>query len=95
MAEYVDYSAESNLTSDQEFKGYSVEAGYFLTGESYKWKKGYNSGVSPKSKYGAWQLVARFENIETAIENANSLDVHFQASIFTKNIDVALNHFRC
>lgn len=65
LAEYVDYSAESDLTSDQDFKGYSVEAGYFLTGESYKWKKGYNSGVTPKSEYGAWQVVARFENIET------------------------------
>jgi phosphate-selective porin OprO/OprP len=65
LAEYVDYTAESSIGSDQDFTGYSVEAGYFLTGESYKWSKGYNSDVTPKSKWGAWQLVARFENIET------------------------------
>lgn len=50
-----------------------------------------NSKVSTLEIFGPVVCIYSFKNIETAIENANSLDVHFQASIFTKNIDVALN----
>ncbi|MCX4186357.1 OprO/OprP family phosphate-selective porin [Methylophaga sp. OBS4] len=64
MAEYIDYSIERETADDIDIDGYAVEAGYFLTGESLKWKKGYTSGISPKSKYGAWQIAARFENLE-------------------------------
>ncbi|MDX1574241.1 MAG: porin, partial [Methylophaga sp.] len=69
MAEYLDHSAKLDLGDDIDTSGYAVEAGYFLTGESLKWKKGYTSGISPKSQYGAWQVAARFENIE--IDNSN------------------------
>lgn len=100
LAEYVDFTAESNSNSDQEFKGYAVEAGYFLTGESYKWSKGYNSGVSPKSAYGAWQLVARFESMETeeliggSVETGDEVDkVTFGVNyIPRKNIRLMLNY---
>jgi phosphate-selective porin OprO/OprP len=64
MAEYLDHNIEREAAGDVDTTGYAVEAGYFLTGESLKWKKGYTSGISPKSKYGAWQLAARFESIE-------------------------------
>jgi len=64
MAEYLDYSIERETADDIDVDGYAVEAGYFLTGESLKWKKGYTSGISPKSKYGAWQVAARFESLE-------------------------------
>ncbi len=100
LAEYVDFSAESETNSDQDFTGYAVEAGYFLTGESYKWKKGYNSGVSPKSPYGAWQLVARFENIETEGLIGGSVQTEDEADKYTlgvnyiprKNIRLMLNY---
>ena len=58
MAEYLDYTAESSSASDVDITGYAVEAGYFLTGESLIWKKGYTSGITPKSKSGAWQIAA-------------------------------------
>lgn len=64
MAEYVDYSAEVDSGSDVDIDGYAIEAGYFLTGESLKWKKGYTSGIKPNSASGAWQIAARFESIE-------------------------------
>jgi phosphate-selective porin OprO/OprP len=64
MAEYLDYSIEQDTANDVDVTGYAVEAGYFLTGESLKWKKGYTSGISPKSQYGAWQIAARFESLE-------------------------------
>jgi phosphate-selective porin OprO/OprP len=64
MAEYLDHTAEPEVGSDIDTTGYAVEAGYFLTGEQLKWKKGYTSGISPKSPYGAWQIAARFESVE-------------------------------
>lgn len=64
MAEYLDYSADADAGSDVDIDSYAIEAGYFLTGESLKWKKGYTSGITPNSASGAWQIAARFENIE-------------------------------
>ncbi|HEC74934.1 MAG TPA: porin [Methylophaga aminisulfidivorans] len=71
MAEYNDFTAERTAGSDVDITGYAVEAGYFLTGESLKWKKGYTSGISPKSSAGAWQVAARFETLEID-DSANS-----------------------
>lgn len=67
MAEYLDYTAEFDSASDIDITAYAVEAGYFLTGESLKWKKGYTTGITPKSKTGAWQIAARFENLEIMV----------------------------
>jgi len=64
MAEYLDHSAELEAGQDIDTSAYAVEAGYFLTGESLKWKKGYTSGITPKSSTGAWQVAARFESLE-------------------------------
>ena len=65
MAEYLDYTADSNVAgSDIDIDGYAVEVGCFLTGESLKWKKGYTSGITPKSSAGAWQIAARFESLD-------------------------------
>lgn len=64
MAEYLDYTAGNNAGSDIDIDGYAIEAGYFLTGESLKWKKGYTSGLTPKSSSGAWQVAARFESLD-------------------------------
>lgn len=64
MAEYNDYTLEQNIAGDIDITGYAIEAGYFLTGESMKWKKGYTSGITPKSPYGAWEIAARFETLE-------------------------------
>jgi phosphate-selective porin OprO/OprP len=63
MVEYLDYTADSKIAgNDIKIDGYAVEAGYFLTGESLKWKKGYTSGITPES--GAWQIAARFESLD-------------------------------
>jgi len=64
MAEYLDHSTEQEAAQDIDTSAYAVEAGYFLTGESLKWKKGYTSGITPKSSSGAWQVAARFESLE-------------------------------
>jgi phosphate-selective porin OprO/OprP len=70
LAEYNDFTIESD--SDTDITGYAVEFGYFLTGESMVWKKGYTSGITPKSSLGAWQVAARFETLE--IDEFNAKD---------------------
>ncbi|MBL4667765.1 MAG: aldehyde dehydrogenase family protein [Flavobacteriales bacterium] len=47
--------------------------------------------VSTSEIFGPVVCVYSYSDREKAIEIANSLDVHFQASVFTKNIDVALD----
>jgi phosphate-selective porin OprO/OprP len=96
MAEYLDHTAEQNIGSDIDTTGYAVEAGYFLTGESLKWKKGYTSGITPKSSYGAWQIAARFENVEVDPGNSSedeydkfTLGVNYYP---TKNTRLMLNY---
>ena len=71
MTEYLNYTANNKVGSDVDINGYAIEAGYFLTGESLKWKKGYTSGISPKSSSGAWQVAARFESLN--IDDGNVL----------------------
>ena len=49
-----------------------------------------NSRVSTEEIFGPVVCVYSYTDRNKAIDIANSLDVHFQASVFTKNIDVAL-----
>jgi phosphate-selective porin OprO/OprP len=76
MAEYLDYSVERTTAnaSDIDIDGYALEAGYFLTGESLKWKNGYTSGIAPASKSGAWQIAARFESTEIDGNTSSTTD---------------------
>lgn len=75
MAEYLNHTAEQDIASDIDTTAFAIEAGYLLTGESLKWQKGYTSGITPNSKYGAWQVAARFETIE--IDPGSSLEDEF------------------
>jgi phosphate-selective porin OprO/OprP len=96
MAEYLDHTAEPEAGSDIDTTGYAVEAGYFLTGEQLKWKKGYTSGISPKSPYGAWQIAARFESVE--IDPGSSLEDEYDQFTLgvnyypTKNTRLMVNY---
>ncbi len=96
MAEYLDHTAEPEIGNDVDTKGYAVEAGYFLTGEQLKWKKGYTSGISPNSKYGAWQVAGRFESVE--VDPGSSLEDEYDQFTVgvnyypTKNTRLMLNY---
>ena len=50
--------------------------------------------VSREEIFGPVVCVYTYHSIEDAIVAANSLDVHFQASVFSNNIDVALDVVR-
>lgn len=47
--------------------------------------------VSTQEIFGPVVCIYSYSNREKAIEIANSLDVHFQAAVFTQNLDVALD----
>ncbi len=47
--------------------------------------------VSKLEIFGPVVCIYSYTDREKAIEAANSLDVHFQASVFTKNIDIAMD----
>lgn len=50
-----------------------------------------NSKVSTNEIFGPVVCVYPFTDREEAIKKANALEVHFQAAVFTKNIDIALD----
>lgn len=50
-----------------------------------------NAKVSEFEIFGPVVCIYSYSDREEAIEKANSLDLHFQASVFTKNIDIALD----
>ncbi|AXH10633.1 aldehyde dehydrogenase [Malaciobacter halophilus] len=47
--------------------------------------------VSTKEVFGPVVMVYSYSNIDEVINRANALEVSFQAAVFTKNIDTALN----
>jgi len=90
QAEYVWTTVERNTGSDLDFEGWYVEAGYFLTGESRRYKKGKFAATSPinivgRNGIGAWQLAARYSMIDLNDADINGGD----AESFT----VGLNWF--
>jgi acyl-CoA reductase-like NAD-dependent aldehyde dehydrogenase len=50
-----------------------------------------NSKVSTKEIFGPVVCIYSYTDREEAIKKANALEVHFQAAVFTKNLDVALD----
>lgn len=71
LGEYVYWDLDQQTAGAADsLSAWSIEAGYFLTGESMKYKKGQFSGVSPKSPFmkgsgiGAWQAVVRYETMD-------------------------------
>ena len=50
-----------------------------------------DSKVSTTEIFGPVVCIYSFKDRDEAIKRANALDVHFQAAVFTKNIDIALD----
>ena len=68
FGEYVHWSVD-DPDGDADLSAWSVDAGWFLTGESMKYKYGQLSGISPnkplnKGGWGAWQIAGRIQNMD-------------------------------
>jgi len=53
-----------------------------------------NAIISQQEIFGPVICIYEYENIDDAIEQANSLDVAFQAAVFSKNIDTCMHAFK-
>lgn len=53
-----------------------------------------NATISQNEVFGPVVCIYPYENIDDAIARANSLDVSFQASVFSKDIDACMHAFR-
>lgn len=75
QSEYYHTEIERQLAGmkDLSFGGYYVEAGLFLTYDSinYNASKGSYSRVTPTGDNGAWQIAARFSNLDLTDEDIN------------------------
>lgn len=88
IGEYV-YWDVSDPDGDADLHAWAVDAGWFLTGESMKYKYGAFSGIGPKRAvgkggWGAWQLAARIENMDL---NDGATIVGGEADVFTAGIN--------
>ncbi len=68
VGEFVHWDVD-DPDGNADLDAWALDAGWFLTGESMKYKKGQFSGISPKKAlgkggWGAWQVAARIENMD-------------------------------
>ncbi len=71
----LDQGDASVACGDIDFDGYYVQAAYTLTGEqrAYKTNGAYFDKLKPHGALGAWELVARYEDVEVVDDNAGGV----------------------
>lgn len=105
QAEYFDSSLSGrNGAPDLDSSGYYAQAGWFLTGESrpYDTGDGAFGKVAPSSSGGAWELFARYDNMDADSAAGISLPTGESANTMTlganwyanKNVRVGINYVR-
>jgi phosphate-selective porin OprO/OprP len=85
--EYVAWDV-SDPDGDANLSAWAVDVGWFLTGESMKYKAGAFSGIKPKAPigkggWGAWQIAARLENMDLTDGNI----IGGEADVFTVGLN--------
>jgi phosphate-selective porin OprO and OprP len=88
VGEYVYWSVD-DPDGDADLNAWAIDAGYFLTGESMKYKKGQFSGIGPKyavdkGGIGAWQVAIRLENMDL---NDGAAITGGEADVFTAGLN--------
>jgi phosphate-selective porin OprO and OprP len=85
QSEYMQLSVEAEEgAEDAKYDGYYVQLGYLLTNGYRAYNKGKFGAIKPLSKYGAWQLMARYSVLD-AEDN--------EAGVEAENITLGLNWF--
>ena len=88
VGEFV-YWDVNDRDGDAQLHAWAIDGGWFLTGESMKYKYGAFSGIGPKKPlgkggFGAWQLAARFENMDL---NDEGVIEGGDATVFTAGLN--------
>ena len=84
-AEYLSVDVDRRDNSDPTFSGYHVQGSYVLTGESRSYGGGSFGGVTPTSPSGAWEVAARFSQMD--LEDSGVMGGK------QENITLGLNHY--
>lgn len=56
--------ARGNGSEDADLSGYYLSASWVVTGESRDYRNGVFRGISPQRSTGAWELVARYSDVD-------------------------------
>ena len=85
--EYVAWGV-SDPDGDADLSAWAFDVGWFLTGESMKYKAGAFSGIKPKAPigkggWGTWQIAARLENMDLTDGNI----IGGEADVFTVGLN--------
>ena len=88
VAEYIHWNVD-DPDGDADMSAWSIDAGWFLTGEAMKYKKGAFSGIDPRKAVGqggigAWQVAARIENMD--LNDGNTI-TGGDADVFTVGLN--------
>ncbi len=75
QAEYFQGEVSSNAAPDLEADGYYLQVGYVITGEkrSYKSSSGTFDKVKPSGAGGAWEVFARYDELDVSSTQASVL----------------------
>jgi phosphate-selective porin OprO/OprP len=85
-AEYLMADINRETGEEPTFKGYHVQASYFLTGETRGYRNGVFRGITPKNNWGAFEAAARWSCVDLN-------DDGFDGSGKQENITLGLNYY--
>tara|TARA_R110002110_G_scaffold415857_1_gene658500 strand:- start:842 stop:2104 length:1263 start_codon:yes stop_codon:yes gene_type:complete len=87
QSEYLQANVHRGSKPTLNFYGWHTQASYVLTGEhrEHKMKSGSFGKITPKCKYGAWEVAARYSMV-----NLNDEDIHGGKE---NNVSLALNWY--
>ena len=94
LAEYMLSRVEESNGTDWDYNGYYVTASYFLTGEHRELRKGEFRRIRPGSEHGAWELTARYSEVDVrdnglgSVSSVSRLGVNYY---FSRKIRVMFN----
>jgi phosphate-selective porin OprO/OprP len=76
QTEYLRINSDAVLSGgkDVEVGDFYIESGWYLTGESRPYKEGIFKGIDPKSEYGAFEVVARYEHVDLSDDGITLVD---------------------
>ncbi|MEW5801379.1 MAG: porin [bacterium] len=91
QAEYMAASIEADIGDNATYAGYYLLGSYCLTGESRPYKNGTFSGIKPKSRYGAVELMSRYSILDA---EGKSTDPHRNTpGVKAVNLTFGVNYY--
>ncbi len=95
-AEYLSVRVDRDDNANPTFDGYHVQASYVLTGETRGYRGGNFRGISPSRPTGAWEIAARYSNIDlndSGVEGGEQRNITLGVNYYaTSNVRFMFNY---